>query len=44
MTALQVVEFDHDTRVAREYMDLIGRVHADDPEWIAPLSSIARIP
>jgi hypothetical protein len=42
MTALQVVEFDHDSRVAREYLDLIGRVHADDPQWIAPLRSSTR--
>jgi len=42
VTGLRVVEFDHDARVAREYLDLIGRVHADDPEWIIPLSGATR--
>lgn len=42
MNALEVFEFDHDARVAREYLDLVGRVHADDPEWIAPLSKATR--
>jgi len=39
MTALEIVEFNHDSGVAREYLDLIGRVHEDDPQWIAPLRS-----
>ena len=42
MTMLEVVEFDHDARMAREYLDLIGRVHADDRQWIAPLRRSTR--
>jgi len=42
VTELKVIEFDHDSRVTREYLDLVGRLHADDPAWIAPLSGATR--
>lgn len=42
MTALEVIEFDHDPHVAREYLNLVSRVHANDPKWIAPLKRATR--
>ncbi len=42
MIPLEVVEFDHDPRLAREYLNLTRRVHAGDPQWIAPLERVIR--
>ena len=37
MSAPELVEFDHDAGIAAEYLDLVRRLHAGDPEWIDPL-------
>jgi len=37
VTTLRSIEFEYDAKLAREYLALVERVHADDPAWIAPL-------
>ena len=36
MADAELIEFDPDSGLAREYLSLIRRIHAEDPTWVAP--------
>jgi len=42
VTALKLIEFEHDSRLVDGYLRLLRRVHGSDPNWIAPLEGVTR--
>lgn len=42
MTTLELAEFDHDSRMVEAYLDLVERLNAGDPRWIAPTAQSIR--